>query len=156
MDKEQLLEQLQHDVYCRLMPSPIAGVGVFAIKKIPKGTKPFKGCFTGHWTPITPDDLKKLKPEIQKYVKDMCALQNGKYYLPSCGIPRIDISFFINHSTTPNMREIGEGDDFITLCDIKPGDELTVDYSTYNDFNQITRKELALNDFESPKIRNKK
>jgi len=156
MDKENVLEQLRHDVYCRLMPSPIAGVGVFAIRKIPKGTRPFRGSFSGSWIPVAPDDLRKLKPGIQKYVKDMCALQDGKYYLPSCGIPRIDISFFLNHSTEPNMREVGEGDDFIALCDIKQGDELTVDYSTYNDLNQITRKELALNDFESPKTRYKK
>lgn len=42
MSKKVLLKNLQNDIYCRIKPSKKHGVGVFAIKDIPKNTNPFK------------------------------------------------------------------------------------------------------------------
>ena len=39
--KETLILRRLERVYCKLAPSPIHGVGIFAIKDIPKGTNPF-------------------------------------------------------------------------------------------------------------------
>ena len=39
--KQQLLNNLKYDTYCRIGVSQIHGVGVIAIKQIPKGTNPF-------------------------------------------------------------------------------------------------------------------
>ena len=131
MTKRQLIKALDR-VYCRIQPSE-HGVGVFAIRDIPANTNPFIGCYSGSFTPITPEELKKVSEEVQKLVVDFSPLQEGKYYLPRCGIARIDISFYVNHSKTPNCREEGEGIDFITTKEVKAGEELTVDYDTYND-----------------------
>ena len=40
--KQTILEHLKNNIYCRLKPSKIHGVGVFAIRNIPKNTNPFK------------------------------------------------------------------------------------------------------------------
>ncbi|MEN9899177.1 MAG: hypothetical protein RLZZ152_221, partial [Pseudomonadota bacterium] len=40
IDKARILKHLQTEVYCRLGVSPIHGIGVFAIRDIPKGTQP--------------------------------------------------------------------------------------------------------------------
>ena len=40
--KKMLLKHLSQEVYCRLGVSPINGVGVFAIRAIPKGIEPLR------------------------------------------------------------------------------------------------------------------
>jgi len=40
LTKEQIIENLKRDVCTRIMPSPIGGVGVFAIRDIPAGINP--------------------------------------------------------------------------------------------------------------------
>jgi len=68
-------------------------------------------------------------------------LQDGYFYVPDCGLQRVDISFFLNHSKTPNMREEEEGMNFFTTRVIEAGEELTVDYTTYDDYSK-TDKDL--------------
>ena len=41
VSKEYVIEFLKNNYYCKLKPSLIHGVGVFAIKDIPKGINPF-------------------------------------------------------------------------------------------------------------------
>jgi len=63
--------------------------------------------------------------------------KDGYVYLPEGGLNRIDISFFLNNSKTPNIKIVGDGKDealyFRTIKNIKKGEELTVSYSTYDD-----------------------
>jgi hypothetical protein len=40
--KAALLKHLQQEVYCRLGISPLHGIGVFALRAIPKGVNPLK------------------------------------------------------------------------------------------------------------------
>lgn len=39
---ERLIKELSEDIYLQLGPSPLHGIGVFAIKKIPKLSHPFE------------------------------------------------------------------------------------------------------------------
>lgn len=39
MNKEALLKELANATYVMIKPSPLHGIGVFAIRDIPKGTK---------------------------------------------------------------------------------------------------------------------
>jgi len=127
-----LLEKIKNTVYCRLKPSNIEGVGVFAIRAIPKGIDPFVGCeIYGHKL-VHKSRIKKLPRNLAKYIVDMCVCENDHYTVPNAGLNALDISFYINHSKTPNM-ETSDGCYFITLRAIKEGEELTIDYGTYND-----------------------
>jgi hypothetical protein len=40
--KDKLLHNLEDDTYVRLRPSKLQGVGIFAIKDIPKDVNPFR------------------------------------------------------------------------------------------------------------------
>jgi hypothetical protein len=42
MKRAALLRRVLADCYCRLQPSRIHGIGVFAIRDIPNGRNPFK------------------------------------------------------------------------------------------------------------------
>ena len=54
-DKNELLKVLGK-TYCRLMPSKLGGVGVFAIRDIAKGTNPFEGEIIGEWFKLHVND----------------------------------------------------------------------------------------------------
>lgn len=137
MTKEEILNQLKNDTYCRLKRSPISGVGVFAIKRIPAGITPFGKAEDADFVEFKPEELDDLDPEVKRYVQDLCSLDKGSYYLPECGIQKIDISWYLNHSKEPNMTTGDDGANFIASRDIEVGEELTVDYETYNDPKDI-------------------
>jgi SET domain-containing protein len=133
MDKKQFLASLS-DVYARLAPTS-HGIGVVAIRPIPKGTDPFKNCDPhGDVIEIPEAELEGSEaPEAaKKLVRDFCALQDGVYFVPDYGIDAIDKSYFLNHSDEPNMETIGSGETFVAARDIAAGEELTADYELYH------------------------
>jgi SET domain-containing protein len=143
MSKQQkeLLKNLA-ETSCRLGKSKIQGIGVLAIKNIKKGSNPFKytsgECIKYKITPLTKTDLKKAKIDknVMKMIDDFIHPLEGIYYIPHDGLNSMDITFFLNHSDKPNVKWV-EGDDgcdygtFVTIKNIKEGDELTIDYRDY-------------------------
>ncbi len=137
MNKKQFLHSLQ-DVYCRLAPTK-HGVGVVAIRSIPKGTDPFKNC--DPWGDVITFSEKELAAarapkEAKKLVRDLLVFQDGLYYAPNYSIDAIDKSYFLNHSRTPNMIVKNNGENFVTARRIRKGEELTSDYRTYDETKQ--------------------
>jgi len=133
MTKKQTLNYLKN-TYCRLKPSKIEGVGVFAVKNIPKNTNPFQGAIKHKWLEFLPKELKNLDKEILKMISDFFATEkNGKFVIPESGLNCMDISFFLNKSKKTNVKTIDNGLTFITLRKIKKGEELTVSYADYDD-----------------------
>ncbi len=140
MDKDQFLHSLR-EVYCRL-GCTTNGVGVVAIRTIPKGVDPFKNCDPhGDVVEISKEDLESFDaPEEAKVmVRDFCALQDGIYHVPNYGIDAIDKSYFLNHSKNPNMVTVDGGEVFVAARDIEPGEELTADYDLYHHTNHFKR-----------------
>ena len=140
MNKKQFLASLE-DVYCRLGPTA-HGVGVIAIRAIPKGTNPFKNCDPhGDLIKIPEAELNSYPGDeaAKNVVRDFCALQDGMYYVPDYGIDAIDKSYYVNHSKTPNLETPDGGESFIAACDIAQGEELTADYDTYNEPSETRR-----------------
>lgn len=137
--KELLFTNLNYDTYCRLAPSHIHGVGVVAIKNIPKGTNPFmlpgKKCKIYNTIEFTKKEINKLPIEIQKLIKDFIApSENKTYFVPKDGLNSLDMSFYLNHSENNNVDIIQskcEFYEFITNRDIKIGEELTINYQIY-------------------------
>ena len=54
MTKAQILYQLKNDIYTRLAPMK-HGIGVVAIRHIPKGVDPFLGTEVDEWIPSRSD-----------------------------------------------------------------------------------------------------
>jgi hypothetical protein len=60
MTKEQLLLELQQDTYVMLKPSPIEGIGVFAIRDIPKGCRTIFSAGIGDWIKVSIDEVERI------------------------------------------------------------------------------------------------
>ncbi len=111
------------------------GVGVVAIRPIPKGVDPFKNCDPfGGVLKITEKEFNAYPaPEtVKNMVRDYCPLQDGVYFVPDYGIDAVDKSYFLNHSRKPNLVTKNKGEKFVTARKIKTGEELTSDYRLYD------------------------
>lgn len=119
------------NVYVRLAPSKIhkGGVGVFAIKSIPKGTELFRGD-SDEMLWIEKKSVPK-EPSAVRRLYEFAAIRKGRYGCPPT-FNRLTPSWYLNHSKRPNVK-CTEDYDFLALRPIKAKEELTVDYSTYND-----------------------
>ena len=132
-----LIDHLKNDIYCRIGVSSINGVGVIAIKDIPKGTNPFKNLSNKKDTIVTlyDNNLKDIDSNVVKLVKDFFG-NNGHYDVLYDGPNCINISYYMNHSTKPNVSILPSNSyeycDFITNTFIKKGVELTINYNDYN------------------------
>lgn len=137
--KKKLLKNLENDVYCRIKQSKKHGVGVFAIKDIPKNTNPFKltgqECIKQKIILVNEKELKKINPEVKKLVDDFYHKEDDVYGIPYRGLNSNNISFYMNSSKNPNVTFSNNKNctmiEFKTLRKIKKGEELFINY---NDF----------------------
>jgi|SRR6185369_2780064 len=139
--KDRLLSNLENETYVRLRPSPLQGVGVFAIKDIPKGVNPFKMANKPKYKSIkcTADDLKHVDPVVKKMIHDFIEPEGTSYYIPENGLNSLDLTFYLNHSENNNLAVIDDDGDndaylsFATLRHVKKGEELLINYKDYKD-----------------------
>jgi len=135
--KKEILKNLKN-TYCRLRSSKIEGVGVFAVRDIPKGKDPFGGIKQSRWHKFEAKEIKNLDREVLKMIDDFFVIEkDGSVYIPETGLNGIDISFFVNNSKNPNLKIVGSGKEealvFKALRPVKKGEELTISYATYDD-----------------------
>lgn len=140
--KKALLENLKKDTYCRLKPDSYGGVGVFAIKKIPKGIYPFHitnhVTFTQRVLNIPDEEVQKMDPAVIKMITDFYVKsKDGIWRIPYKGLNANDISFYLNNSETPNLKIVVDDDStmltFKTARIINEGEELLIDYREYEE-----------------------
>ncbi len=132
MDKIKTLHFLKN-TYCRIKPSKIGGVGIFAIRDIPKNTNIFLGQNEQKWYRFKIEELNNLPQGVMNMIDDFFVIEKDKTVLiPERGLNSIDISFFLNHSKKPNTKTIDEGNTFFSLREIKKGEEITVSYISYD------------------------
>ncbi len=130
MKKAQLLKELSKETYVTLKPSAVHGIGVFAIRDIEKGTRNIFSKSVGDWITVSRDEVNALPAYSKELVENHCLYDDGHYFIPDYGFKLFDLVVFINHSDTPNMISVNDGDYFETLRDIQCGEELFVDYGT--------------------------
>lgn len=119
---EQVIAALNSVVRLDVRPSKIHGVGVFAMRFIPEGTKLYANASPQYFQ-IAPGNVDKLLPDVkEQLVKGWPGLTEGYAFLyPDCLYGR-----FINHADDPNY----DAKEDVTLKDIKEGEEITEDYRT--------------------------
>jgi SET domain-containing protein len=144
--KERLHEHLKHDVYCRLGVSKIHGVGVFALRDIPKGTKPLKSMVTNKEKKFSRTELKDLPGSVRKHLADFCLVESGRVFVPQIGMNAVNLSVYLNHSKTPNLF-FNKDEVLETLHDVQRGDEMTIDYDiSFGETHVFGDEELAADD----------
>jgi SET domain-containing protein len=136
MTKEALLKDLQKDTYVMIKPSPLHGIGVFAIRDIPKGTRDIFSQGVGEWIKLTIAEVEALPNHSRDLVENHCLFDEGYYYVPDYGFKLVDLVIYLNHSETPNVISINEGEFFEAIRDIATGEELLVDYGTIVDCDE--------------------
>jgi hypothetical protein len=140
MHKRKVKESCMPDTksYTRLRPSKIHGVGVFAIRDIPKGINIFSDDKSEMiW--IDEENIQARSGEVRKLYDDFCVLSNHKYGCPN-GFNNLTIGWYINQPLEGQDPNVVCNDeyDFLAARDICEGEELTVDYSTFSD-GQVAR-----------------
>ena len=125
--KQRLLDNLRK-VYCRVQPSKLHGVGVFAIRRIPKGINPFEVPIPFALTSLTAADVRTLPRGIQQMIRQYVANQDGEYVLTMFGFNLLELEYFVNHSPTPNLLFDEDEGCYRTARVIASGEELTGDY----------------------------
>jgi len=129
-----------HDgVYARIGRSRIHGVGVLAIRDIPRGARLFRGEDERVvWVPVT--RIRRLPVELRRLYTDF-----GMAWGARIGVPRtlnmLSVGWYLNHSARPNTR-CDEDGRFYALRRIRKGEELTADYRTFSD-DDLTFRSMA-------------
>lgn len=118
----QQVDELNTYVKTYLAPSEIHGIGVFAMRDIPKGQKLHTDMAPKIYT-LAYSNFGKLFPEVKKYLLERWPLitQDSPFAYPDTRIVA-----HMNHAEDPNYDSINDK----VLKDIKKGEEITEDYRT--------------------------
>lgn len=128
MANEQLLHELANNTWVMIKPSGIHGIGVFAVRDIPKGCREIFSSEMGEWSTVPRNEVDALPQHARDIVENYCLYDNENYFVPAQGFKTMDLSLFLNHSDTPNIISVNDGEYFETIREIKNGEELFVDY----------------------------
>lgn len=124
LSKNQQIIELNNEVRCKLAPSKIHGIGVFAIRDISWGERCYcRPQMIPKFYNIPFGSLSKLFLEIKELVLERWAsVVNGSVFQS----PNDDagLLFFCNHSDNPNYDVVSD----TALRDIKKGEEILEDY----------------------------
>jgi hypothetical protein len=120
-------------VYTRLQPSLLGGVGVFAVRRIKKGTRVF-GDDEAKLVAVKRGQIKNVPSGVRRLYRDFSIIKDkGQTFLCPTNFNLMTISWYLNHSKKPNVGCDADFD-FFALRTIQTGEELTVDYDSYNQF----------------------
>ena len=123
-------------VYTRLRPSRVhkGGVGVFAIRPIKAGANIFPDD-NARMTKVLSSKLRGIPRLVKQLYDDFPVVKDGgRVLLCPRSFNLLTVAWYINESrTNPNVH-CDPYYNFFASRDIKVGEELTADYSTYNEF----------------------
>lgn len=118
--QDKQINFLNEAVRVKIGPSKVSGVGIFAMRDIPKGSKLYGDMFpTPFEVPF--NSFKKLLPEVREYIVSRWprVVQDGGFMWPD-----VLWQAYMNHSDDPNYDCVKD----ITIYDIKAGEEIFEDY----------------------------
>ena len=125
--KKQLFDHLRQDVYCHLGVSKVHGIGVFAVRPIPKGIEPLRSLVKFDDIKFTHEEIKTLAPGVRREIEMFCYYDEQHVHVPRIGLNAANMSVYLNHSKTPNV-EFKQNGELVSLRAIKKGEELLMDY----------------------------
>ena len=125
-----------HTAYTRLgvsqakpstsFPEGKPGVGVFAIRDIPKGTYVFAPD-DDETTLVHEKEVSGLEPNLQKLYQDFCPKNEKGYHICPVHFNKMTPAWYVNESDQPNIGCDSELR-FMALRDINSGEELLASY----------------------------
>ena len=125
--KKKIIQHLEQEVFCKLGISPIHGIGVFAIRAIPKGINPLKSYISNREIDVPKKEIKNLPKGVRNQIDMFCFYDRKKVSIPVNGLNSFDLAVYLNHSKQPNLRFKKNGE-LQSLKSIAEGEELFIDY----------------------------
>ena len=127
--QQEEIQFLNTFVRLKLGSSPIHGIGVFAMRDIPKGAKLDASAFPTLFT-VTPGNLKKIFLDIREEILSRWPqVINGSRFM----WPVTNYMAYMNHSDTPNYDAKAD----VSLQEIAKGEELTEDYTKIENYQKV-------------------
>lgn len=126
--KEKLLQELEQHTYVMLKPSPVHGIGVFALCDIPKGCREMFSKNIGEWIKVPIGEVERLPQHSRQLIETYCLYDEEYYFVPDYGFKVMDLVNYLNHSSSPNIKSVNHGESFEAMEDIPVGTELLVNY----------------------------
>lgn len=127
--QDDVINFLNSAIKVKIAPSKIHGVGVFAIKDIPKGTRLYANIVPKVFH-IPYGSIKKLFPEIREQILERWPnIINGSLF----AWPDTKIDAFMNHSDDYNYDGVLDS----VIKDVKCGEEITEDYRDIKNYEKI-------------------
>lgn len=118
------------DTFVRLMRSQIHGIGVFAIRPIPKGASVFGDHYDEEIVEVPARVVARTRGVQRAFYDDFTVLDVSVYRCPK-SFNLLTPSWYLNHSDSPNVT-LTRGQRFIAARRIRAGEELVVDYRTFS------------------------
>ena len=106
MPQTKLLQQLRHQTYVKLQSSPVHGIGVFAIRAIPKGCRDIFSKGMEEWIKLSIKEVEKLPEHSRSLIETYCLFDEENYFVPQSGFKLVDPVIYLNHSSVPNIISI--------------------------------------------------
>lgn len=117
-----------NEILTYLKPSTVCdGVGVFAMKFIPKNTRLFAGVKSDTKF-IKWDDVSYLSKDSLNYLNSLCNSNKEGFFL-SRHPDEICTAYYVNHSENFNVFHDLSLDKYVTSRDIEVGEELLCKYT---------------------------
>ena len=137
------VDYLNSTVFATLRPSQINGVGVFAIRDIPKETKFTDYDVWGNYSDManrglitmTEEEFNKILPEIRTLILDKTVMTDTITFVSPNVVQ--DLRSWMNHSDNPNVK------DFTTIKDVKRGEELTEDFRWFGNLHPLSAEHYS-------------
>ncbi len=98
-----------------------------------KGCRSIFSKGTGGWVRLSFEEVEQLPAHSRNLVETYCLYDETHYFVPDYGFKLMDLVLYLNHSSTPNIASVNEGEEFEALRDIQEGEELLVDYGSIAD-----------------------
>jgi len=123
------IQELNTYVKTYLAPSEIEGVGLFAIRDIPKGQKLYADMAPRLYN-LPFSEFRNLFPDVKKEILyRFPQVVNGSAF----GYPSTRLQAYINHSDDPNYDAVND----VVLRDIAKGEEITEDYRKIENYKKV-------------------
>lgn len=96
MTRKQTIRRILRETYCRLGVSDVHGIGVFAVRDIPKGVDPFRvGGRARDWVEIKQHEFEGAPAGVRNVLTALfVADSDGLFRIPSLGTNLVDIGSY--------------------------------------------------------------
>lgn len=126
---DQQIKELNTYCLTRVAPSKVHGVGVFALKDLPKGSVLFADMMIKMYT-VPYESFSEIYPEARQLILERWPqVVNGSRFC----FPDTRIQAYMNHSESPNYDAITD----TVLEDIPAGTEITEDYRKIKGYEKV-------------------